>query len=492
VLVVNHHLLFSDQAVRASGAGYELAAVLPPFQKIIFDEAHNIERSATSFFSESLSRLSVHRALSALHRVRRGRTAGLIYSLRNITSRKEILDTMPAMIQKALAESENLDAAARDGENASIIRFSGGAATPRQDAVVESLLSLENSLGPIIDGLQKIIDDYRDEEEPELVVSAASVLRRLEKFCLFCRLFSEYSEHPDRVFWTERRKTSGGEVYTLFTSAPVEIAGVMRETVFAHYDSVVCTSATLTIKGDFTYWCSRVGLDTDTEKRVERFCLPSPFPFDENVLLAAPSDGPAPTEDGYSAFAASFVRDAVLLSEGGALVLFTSYKMLAEVHESVSAALTNAGITVLRQGSEDRLRLLRTFSLKPSNVLFATDSFWEGVDAPGEALRLLIICRLPFQVPNDPVIEARYERILARNGNPFIELSLPEAVTRLRQGFGRLMRRATDRGVVLILDSRILNKQYGRIFIESLPETRRCFSTKDTILKNIESMLYDR
>jgi len=255
---------------------------------------------------------------------------------------------------------------------------------------------------------------------------------------------------------------------------------------------VVCTSATLTIKGDFTYWCSRVGLDTDTEKRVERFCLPSPFPFDENVLLAAPSDGPAPTEDGYSAFAASFVRDAVLLSEGGALVLFTSYKMLAEVHESVSAALTNAGITVLRQGSEDRLRLLRTFSLKPSNVLFATDSFWEGVDAPGEALRLLIICRLPFQVPNDPVIEARYERILARNGNPFIELSLPEAVTRLRQGFGRLMRRATDRGVVLILDSRILNKQYGRIFIESLPETRRCFSTKDTILKNIESMLYDR
>ncbi len=196
------------------------------------------------------------------------------------------------------------------------------------------------------------------------------------------------------------------------------------------------------------------------------------------------------TEKGYDDFAASFVRDAVMLSEGGALVLFTSYKMLSEVYESVSAELSNAGITVLRQGSEDRLKLLRAFSQHPSSVLFATDSFWEGVDAPGETLRLLIICRLPFQVPNDPVIEARYERIIARNGNPFIELSLPEAVTRFKQGFGRLMRRATDRGVVLILDSRILKKQYGGAFIDSLPETQRSFSTKEMILKNMESLFY--
>ena len=119
------------------------------------------------------------------------------------------------------------------------------------------------------------------------------------------------------------------------------------------------------------------------------------------------------------------------------------------------------------------------------------DSFWQGVDAPGEALRLLIICRLPFQVPNDPVIEARYERIIERTGNPFIELSLPEAVTRLRQGFGRLMRRATDRGVVLILDSRILKKQYGSAFIDSLPEAKRCFSTKDAIMREMERLLYE-
>ncbi len=543
ILIVNHHLLFSDQAVRASGAGYDAAAVLPPFEKIIFDEAHNLERSATSFFSESLSRFSVNRTLTGLHRTRRGSPAGLIHSLRGITTRHDILDSMPQMISAAQDRLAELDVAGRSPDGSTTTRFSSETAGPWHSSVVESLSEMEGSLGSLVNALYKIVDDYRDEEEPELIVAAKGALRRLERFCLFCRAFAEYPEYPDRVFWTERRKTGAGELFTAFNSAPVDIAGIMRETVFAHYDTLVCTSATLSVGGDFSFWSRRIGLDAgnqtpaeggagalfgeesgprnvdaiDTEsggvtemtnyantratidagndefadKPVEYFCLPSPFPYAQNVLLAAPADGPPPTDSEYGQYVASFVRDAIEISEGGALVLFTSYKMLSEVYDSVASELGKMGVSVLRQGAEDRLRLLRRFSTENKCVLFATASFWEGVDAPGESLRLLIICRLPFQVPSDPIVQARYERIVMRNGNPFLELSLPAAITRLKQGFGRLMRRATDRGVVLIRDSRILKKQYGGLFIDSLPETRRCFSTKETILDSIERMLYD-
>jgi ATP-dependent DNA helicase DinG len=491
ILVVNHHLLFSDQSIRAAGAGYDISAVLPPFQKIIFDEAHNIEKSATSFFSESLSRYSVNRTLSAIYRVKRGRPAGLAISLRGLTEKREYLDSIPALISEARTEAETLDSAGRVQDGGKMARFSRGQTNSWRDTVLENMLALENRLAPIILNLHTIVDEYRDEEEPEPIVAAKSVIRRLEAYSHFCNGFSEYEEHPERVFWIENRKTTAGEAFTVFNSTPVEIAPIMRETIFAHYDTVVCTSATLTVRNDFTYWYRRVGLDAGGGVPAESHSLPSPFPYADNVLLAAPVDGPEPAEAEYGEYVASFVRDAIELSEGGALVLFTSYKMLSEVYEAISLELANMGITLLRQGSDDRRRLLMKFSEDEGSVLFATDSFWEGVDAPGQALRLLIICRLPFQVPNDPVVEARYERIIEKGGNPFIELSLPEAVTRFKQGFGRLIRRNTDRGVVLVLDSRIAKKQYGSAFVDSLPETQRCFGTRDIIFKNMERMLYD-
>ena len=491
ILVVNHHLLFSDQAIRASGAGYDIAAVLPPFSKIIFDEAHNIEKSATSFFSESLSKFSINRTLSTMYRKRRGKTAGLAMSLRGLIKNSKSLDPVPKLISEARAEAEILDEAGRILNGGKMVRFSHGQTDPRNAAVLENLLALAQRLEPIISIIYSVVDEYRDEEEPELIIAAKSVLRRLETYSGFCHSFSEYDEHPEKVFWLENRKSAAGELYTVFNSTPVEIAPIMRETVFAHYDTIVCTSATLTIRDDFSYWFRRVGLDAGSEREVESHCLPSPFPYAENVLLAAPVDGPEPGDEEYSEYVAGFAGEAIELSEGGALLLFTSYKMLSEVYERISPNLAEMGITALRQGSDDRRRLLAKFAEEEGSVLFATDSFWEGVDTPGQALRLLIMCRLPFQVPNDPVVEARYERIIERNGNPFIELSLPEAVTRFKQGFGRLVRRTTDRGVVLVLDSRIVKKQYGSAFVDSLPETRRCFSTREIVFKNMERMLYD-
>ena len=185
-----------------------------------------------------------------------------------------------------------------------------------------------------------------------------------------------------------------------------------------------------------------------------------------------------------------FVRDAVILSEGSALILFTSYEMLKTVYQEILPTLTQNNITVYKQGDDDRHRLLESFKGAPGSVLFATSSFWEGIDVPGEALRLVIICRLPFQVPSDPVIKARMDAVEKRGGNPFMELSLPEAVIRFKQGFGRLMRRHSDRGAVIVLDSRIVHKFYGRFFLESLPETVRQIGETSPLLESLETFLY--
>ena len=491
ILVVNHHLLFSDVAIRDSGAGYDITAVLPPFQKVIFDEAHNMEKSATSFFSQSLSRYSANRALNVLVRERRGKNRGLLARLRLVSSQVEVLEALPASILTTRATVDELDRIGNgmSGENTS--RLVRERITPFFETALEAISAFQATLSPIMNGLHKIVDEFRDEEEPEVIVTAKATLRRLEDLSLFCQNFIEHDEHQERVFWIEKRKTSSGDAYTVFHSTPVDVSQVMRETVFAHYDTVVCTSATLTVRNDFSYWYRRIGLEIEGEKEVASHSLQSPFPYRQRVLLAAPSDGPEPSEIGYVDYVVDFIRDALEISEGSALILFTSYQMLSEAYDRLHGDLSRFGITALRQGTDDRLRLLRNFTEDTSSVLFATDSFWEGVDTPGEALRVVILCRLPFQVPNDPVIQARHERILERNGNPFMELSLPDAVTRFKQGFGRLMRRATDRGVVLVLDSRILKKRYGGAFLESLPETQRCFLEKAEILRDMERILYE-
>jgi ATP-dependent DNA helicase DinG len=197
-----------------------------------------------------------------------------------------------------------------------------------------------------------------------------------------------------------------------------------------------------------------------------------------------------PAENGFGSFVDSAAAALTEIAGGSALVLFTSYQALKSAWETAKPQLENQGIRVLKQGDDDRSRLLKTFLEDESSVLFATDSFWEGVDAPGNTLRLVILGRLPFRTPSDPVFEARCESIEAAGANSFMELSVPEAVMKFKQGFGRLMRRSSDRGVVTVLDSRLLKKQYGRIFLQSLPKTRTCFGDLNELLRKVEDFLF--
>ena len=493
ILVVNHHLLFADLALRQSGFGYENGAVLPVYDRIVFDEAHNIENSATSFFSESLSRFSVNQLLSRIYRLRRGKAAGSAVRLEALTGPCSDLAEIPQQITNVKAKADILDSVCRDfsGENHTR-RITAGMGQDLESGVFYPMGELQKELlllaQTCTDSLKSVPEE---EDENPLVFEFKAVIRRLQEMSTFCEKFRNFTEYGDQVFWIERKKTASGDYFERFIITPLNIASLMNEAVFSQFKSVICTSATLTVKDSFNYWKSRVGLTLTDPERVASQIFPSPFDYSKRALLCVPSNAPLPEEgEAYHHFLSLFCAKALETSEGSALILFTSYDMLRNVYNDLKPGLDKLGITAYRQGDDDRTRLLNNFRTDVSSVLFATDSFWEGVDTPGESLKLVIICRLPFRVPTDPVVMARVEAIERKGGNPFMELSLPEAVMKFKQGFGRLMRRKSDRGVVLVLDSRVIKKRYGSLFLNSLPPARRSVKESESILLEIEDFLY--
>jgi ATP-dependent DNA helicase DinG len=490
LLVVNHHLLFSDLSLRLRGMGFDNTAVLPAFHRLIFDEAHSVEDSATSYFSESFSRFSVLKHLGRLSRQRRGRRLGLLPKLGSYTTKRteeidqamadlrEQVDTLETQVLPLLAEQGNL-------------RMSAELTEEQRDQVLEPIQELQSRLLSFVELVQDIVAAFEEhEDETSDTHEIRGVLRRLGAISSLCESFRSYDSDPEQVYWIERRRTGNGDQFLRFTVTPLEIGEVMRDAVYEPYKTVIFTSATLTVNDRFDFWATRVGLDQVPEERQERQSFPSPFPYAERVLVGVPTDAPLPHTQQYLSFLERFVRDTLLISEGRALVLFTSYHMLEQTYRAVKPALDENGITAFRQGEDDRGRLLTNFTADTASVLFATESFWQGVDAPGETLQVVILCRLPFRVPTHPIAVARMEAVERAGGNPFRDLSLPEAVMKLKQGFGRLMRHKNDSGVVLITDVRVVQKSYGEVFLASLPETARSVKPAASLLEDLERFLY--
>jgi ATP-dependent DNA helicase DinG len=332
--------------------------------------------------------------------------------------------------------------------------------------------------------VQSLPEDVQENDE---AYDVGMVLRRLQDIAGLCASFQEYDTKADEVHWMEGlRDRSEGRIVR-FLATPVDIGSVMQEAVFEPYESVTFTSATLTVADSFAYWSGRIGL---REEESESGVFPSPFDYARNVLLGLPDDAPEPSDPRYNGWLIDFLTRTLDVSEGKGLILFTSYRMLREVYDGVKPWAEHRGITLFRQGEDERGRLLERFRNDTASCLFATDSFWQGIDSPGETLQVVVLCRLPFRVPSDPVLLARMDAIRAAGGNPFRDLSLPDAVMKLKQGFGRLMRRTSDRGVVLIPDARILRKSYGQVFLASLPEARRVVAPSGSVIEEVESFLY--
>jgi ATP-dependent DNA helicase DinG len=525
IIVVNHHLLFADLAARYEGAGYDNTVVLPPYRRVVIDEAHTVENSATSFFSKSFSRLGLYRQLGRLYRRRGTQRSGLILRLVKLLPASafspditpgslppdDTLDNIDGLVSKLRSAVDNLDSESLElcgGEG--VFRLTAG----REEAIAAGLTPRLGELRRFISSLTEQVVELlenipRDAEDDAAVWETRGVIRRLESVASVCAAFMEYRERPGEVMWLERRaasKASGGD-WIIFTATPIDVAPSLKGALFEPNKTVICVSATLAVEGRpgsfaapengemdaaFSYWASRSGAGLVRERELLSGRFPSPFPYGTSVLLAIPTDTPLPADAAFRPFVDQAAASLAENSGGSALILFTSYDALKSAWAAAKPVLEASGIRCLKQGDDDRGRLLKTFLSDESSVLFATDSFWEGVDAPGNTLRLVVLCRLPFKSPSDPVFEARSEALEKRGGNAFMDLSLPEAVIKFKQGFGRLMRRSSDHGVVAVLDGRVLRKRYGEYFLRSIPQTRRSFAGLDVILRDTEDFLFDR
>jgi ATP-dependent DNA helicase DinG len=421
---------------------------------------------------------------------------GLLLKISVLARMEDRLDQLVEAIDRIRGAADELDEAARELCGAEgVFRLSparGGDA----GALFPLLLALRKHISHLGILIRDLLEEISPEEKEEAAVwEIKAILRRLEKIGETCGSFIEYRERPQEVMWLEKRGGGTGgsgnrDAWAAFTATPIEIASGLKESLFDPGQTVICCSATLTIAGRFDYWAARCGVNLLTGREPVSGVFPSPFPYASSVLLAVPRDAPLPEESSYQDFVNQAVSDLTLVGGGSALVLFTSYQSLRSAWNIAAPLLTKQGILCLKQGDDDRSRLLDTFLKDTSSVLFATDSFWEGVDAPGDTLRLVVLSRLPFRTPNDPVFEARREYMESLGGNAFMDLSLPEAVMKFKQGFGRLMRRSSDHGVVAVLDSRVLKKRYGGFFLRSLPETRTSFSEFNTVLIDAERFLF--
>jgi ATP-dependent DNA helicase DinG len=426
IVIVNHHLFFADLAVRDEAYG----GILPKYSAVIFDEAHEIEDVAGQYFGMSVGNLQIRDLVqdtAALSRQKLFATPELDRALMVLGDRSESFFGLFA------AEGRQ---AFRDQE----------CFLERYEAHYQELL---NSL-KLVAGHLEITGQALDDTLP--LVRRATLLRDALEF---------WMESRDRsfVYWTERR---GRGVYLQAT--PIDVSQILTERLHNKMDSVILTSATLTVAGSFDYTQSRLGLKGAPASLVE-----SQFDFARQSLLYVPPHLPDPREPAFASLAAEEIELILEASRGRAFVLCTSLQQMRLLHGILAERLP---FPTLLQGTAPKRALLEDFRETPNAVLFATSSFWQGVDVQGEQLSCVIIDRLPFAVPSDPVVAARVDAIRENGGNPFYDYQVPQAALALKQGFGRLIRSQSDRGVLALLDNRITRLKYGKLFFDSLPAYR--------------------
>ncbi|HEU0047353.1 MAG TPA: helicase C-terminal domain-containing protein, partial [Nitrososphaera sp.] len=295
----------------------------------------------------------------------------------------------------------------------------------------------------------------------------------------------------NKVSWIEIRPSKARKLITL-RQAPLNVSELLQERLFGKFETVVMTSATLTTEDKFDYVKGRLGLDGVAPSRLLELVLPSSFNYQEQVILGIPKDIPLPDHPSFRRELSKLIFKSIIISEGRALVLFTSYSLLRQAYQELQEPLQALGIRALKQGDAPRHRLTEIFKNDKTSVLFATDSFWEGVDVAGEALENVILTKLPFSVPREPVIEARVEALAEKGRNPFLEYTVPQAVIKFKQGFGRLIRSKADRGSIMIFDRRILEKHYGKVFLRSLPECQSVYGKQEAVFDAVKKFFQAR
>ncbi|MFI5102530.1 MAG: ATP-dependent DNA helicase [Terriglobales bacterium] len=494
IIIVNHHLFFADLSIKLEAEGAPDAGVLPECGAVIFDEAHELEEVAGNYFGISVGNL---------------RMDELTRDVEHLLQREKLYTPqMSGAIQSVRERSQLFFSLlpAREG------RFAFDSRREFLEENGEEFIALNQSLYRLGAELEQL------PQKPEEVFT---LVRRAQQLQVQLQFVME-NEDPNTVFWIERRGFRGapgapaggvlkgrgfshagtssalkghgfshaesrsfesgalapegkrsGRVNVFLQATPIEVGQILRECLWSKLETSVLTSATLAVGGGFDYIRQRLGLDHARE-----LIVASHFDYESQAILYVPPDLPDPRTPQFASEAAGVIRRLLEITRGRAFVLFTSYAQMNEIYERLLGLLD---YPMLKQGDAPKSALLEEFRLTPNAVLFGTSSFWQGVDVQGEQLSCVIIDRLPFAVPSDPVVAARVKAIDAGGGNAFFEYQVPSAVITLKQGFGRLIRSLHDRGLLALLDNRILKKQYGRVFVESLPNY-----SKTTDLRKVE------
>jgi ATP-dependent DNA helicase DinG len=509
VVVANHHLLMADVAVRKASGNWNEAAVLPSYSRLIIDEGHHLEAAAGAHLGQTTTRVGLQRLFGRLERRGKGLLPALV---RKLESANDLLGAASLdLVRARLTPSSNTARAlaARlfdlldewlTGQRETQVRLTGAFDDdPVWRAGLGSTLDdLLRELDLLAEGLVMVrerfeTDERRAEEMAPLLNELRGVTRRLGNAGDALR--SALRPGPDgaaRVRWIEGRRSpsrgNGGgrgdderepnesatDRNLIVTSVPLDLAPILREDLFRRVETCVITSATLAVGDGFEFIAGRLGLDEDDVEPVTA-SLPSPFDYPHQAVLAIPTDLPAPNEDGalHLRRTVQAGADLVEAAGGGVFLLFTSHRDVREAAQALRALGIESRHPMLVHGEDSRDNLLRRFRDHGDAVLVGTATFWEGVDVPGRALRGLLLAKIPFRVPSEPVTAAQCEAIEAAGGDAFAEYMVPSAALRLKQGFGRLIRTATDRGAVVICDPRVVRKSYGRALLAGLPPARR-------------------
>jgi ATP-dependent DNA helicase DinG len=444
LIVVNHHLFFADLGIKQAADRAPDAGILPEAGAVIFDEAHELEDIASSYFGIAVSNLRFDEL---------ARDAETLLKWKHLFTSQ-----IKSAVARVRERSQFFFALLPPGEG----RF---AFENRREFLEENGDEYSGLLGAL-SGLVSELQGLR--EKPEEVYALA---RRAEELRVQLSFVLE-SDDRNTVFWIERRREGrrgGGHV--IVQATPIDVSQILRQCLFEKLETAVLTSATLAVSGGFSYVRRRLGVDHGRE-----LVVPSHFDYARQAILYLPPDLPDPRTPQFAARAADRIRRLLEITQGRAFCLFTSYAQMNTLHERLLGELE---FPVFRQGDAPKSALLEEFRLTPNAVLFATASFWQGVDVQGEQLSCVIIDRLPFAVPGDPVVAARIRAIDEEGGNAFFDYQVPAAVITLKQGFGRLIRSLQDRGVLALLDNRILKQRYGQVFLESLPNYRRTTELAD-------------
>ncbi len=461
IIIVNHHLFFADLAIKLEADGAPDAGVLPECGAVIFDEAHELEEVAGNYFGISVSNL---------------RMDELARDCENLLQREKLYTPQMSGAIQSLRERSQLFFSLLPSQEG---RMAFDTRPEFLEENGEEFLALNQALTRLVAEFEQL------PQKPDEVFTLA---RRAQQLQVQLRFVME-DENPNTVFWIERRgfrssantgrrksaddKMSGGRSNVFLQATPIEVGQILRECLWSKMETAVLTSATLAVGGGFDYIRQRLGID-----HAHDLIVPSHFDYASQAILYVPPDLPDPRTPQFAPQATAVIRRLLEITRGRAFVLFTSYAQMNDIYDRLLGVIE---FPMLKQGDAPKSALLEEFRLTPHAVLFGTSSFWQGVDVQGEQLSCVIIDRLPFAVPSDPVVAARVKMIDGAGGHAFSDYQVPSAVITLKQGFGRLIRSLHDRGLLALLDNRILKKSYGKVFVESLPNY-----AKTTDLRKVE------